>query len=86
MASRLEGRVTKLERVANVVQDGCIIYYENAQNDIVVNADGDERDIFIGGDFNLNGKSMNIDEVNAHLMDGGYQAAVYLPVKRVPVF
>ncbi len=82
MANRLEGRVAKLERVANVVQSGCIIFYENTQSKTTTNAAGDKRETFISGDFNLNGKSMDMDEINAHLMDEKYRTVVFLPLRR----
>ncbi len=85
MASKLENRVSKLERIVNVSQNGCIIYFENIERDTVVNADGDEYEVFVDGDFTIDGSRMDIDEMNAYLTDGEYQAAVYLPVKRVPV-
>ena len=85
MANRLEGRVTKLERVVNVSQNGCIIYFENVERGTVVNTDGDEHEVFVGGDFTIDGSRININEVNAYLIDGKYQVATYLPVKRVPV-
>lgn len=85
MANRFESRISKLERIVSVSQNGCIIYFENAERGTATNADGDEVEVFIGGNFTIGGSRMNIDELNAHLIDVGYQASVYLPVKRVPV-
>lgn len=85
MTNRLESRVAKLERVVNVSRGGCIVYYENVECDTVVNADGDNHEVFVGGDFTIDGNRMDIDKVNAHLIDREYQAAVYLPMKQVPI-
>lgn len=85
MANRLENRVARLEQVTNIVQNGCIVYFDNAERGTATNADGDEVEVFIGGSFTIGGSRMNIDELNAHLTDVEYQASVYLPVKRVPV-
>ena len=68
----------------NVSRDGCIIYFENEDRGAVINADGDEVEVFVGGDFIIDGKKMNIDEADAHLIEREYQAAAYLPLKRVP--
>ena len=36
-----------------MVRSGCIIFYENVDCDTVVNADGDDREVFVGGDFTI---------------------------------
>lgn len=72
MGNRPEGRVTKLEKVANISRSGCIIYFENVERGTVVNADGDEHEVFVGDDFTIGSSRIDIDEVNAHLIDGDY--------------
>ncbi len=84
MANRLESRVAKLERVSNVSQNGCIVYFENVERSTVVDLDGDEQEVFVGGNFTIDGRKMDIDEVNAYLTDKACQV-VYLPARRVNV-
>ncbi len=82
MANRLESRVAKLERVANVLQSGCIIFYEDTQSKTTTNAAGDKREIFISGDFSINGSKMDADELSGHLINEKYRTVVFLPARR----